>query len=203
LSQSEPAAKKNKTLTSHGTSEQKSAETKEPRRWAPLSQWLVALAVGAGIIIVDQLSKMIVVKSIPLYSWITLIDPFLRLTRAENNVGIFSLSFGPSFLYVILPLVAVGFVVYLLLRPQTRFVTVLLGMIIGGGFGNFIDRIRLGYVVDWISMGFRNWRWATFNLADSSVVVAVIVLLILELFFSKSKTSSKETSAIDEPEQKK
>ncbi len=160
------------------------------RKWAPLSQWIIAVAVGAGIILIDQISKLIVVKSIPIYSWITLINPFLKLTYAQNDVGIFSLSFGPSFLYIILPLFAVGFVIYLLLRPQPRFVIVLLGMILGGGLGNFIDRVRLGYVVDWISMGLRNWRWATFNIADSSVVVAVILLLIVELFFSKTKSPS-------------
>lgn len=177
------------------------------RKWAPLSQWIIAIAVGVGIVLLDQVSKLIVVKNIPLYSWITLINPFLKLTYAQNDVGIFSLSFGPSFLYIILPLLAVGFVIYLLLRPQPRFVIVLLGMILGGGLGNFIDRVRLGYVVDWISMGLRNWRWATFNVADSSVVVAVILLLIVELFFSKPKspsvTHSKESLENEDDEVKK
>lgn len=156
-------------------------------QWASWRQWVRAAIAMAAVLLLDQISKVLIVANLDLNECVTLIDPVLKVTYAQNTAGIFSLSFGPQWLYIILPMVAVGFVIYLLLRPQSTFVTVLLGLILGGGFGNFIDRVRLGYVVDWISMGVRTWRWATYNIADSSIVIAVIILLIREFFFSKPK----------------
>ncbi len=160
------------------------------RRWASLSQWLIALVAALAVIVIDQISKLIVTNNIPLNSTVTLIPDVLNLTFVRNFHGIFSLNYGPRFMYILLPLLALCFVVFLIAKPQTRFMTVLLGIILGGGLGNnLIDRPRLGYVVDWISMGFKNWRWATYNLADLSVIISVILLLILEFFFSREKTS--------------
>lgn len=162
------------------------------RRWAPLSQWLIALVPALAVIVIDQISKLVVTKNIPLNSTVTLIPDVLNLTFVRNFHGIFSLNYGPRFMYILLPLLALCFVAFLIAKPQTRFMTVLLGMILGGGLGNnLIDRLRLGYVVDWISMGFKNWRWATYNLADLSVIFAVTLLLIVELFFSKSTRDKK------------
>ncbi len=163
-------------------------------QWASWRQWVRAAIAMAAVLLLDQISKVLIVANLDLNEWVTWIDPVLKVTHAHNYRGIFSLSFGPQWLYIILPMVAVGFVIYLLLRPQPKFVTVLLGLILGGGFGNFIDRVRLGYVIDWISMGVRTWRWATYNIADSSIVIAVIILLITEFFFTRPKKK-------DEPEE--
>jgi signal peptidase II len=149
----------------------------------------------AAVLLLDQVSKTLIVANLNLNEWVTLIEPVLKVTLAHNYQGIFSLSFGPQWLYIILPLLAVGFVIYLLLHPQTRLITVLLGLILGGGFGNFIDRVRLGYVVDWISMGIQNWRWPTYNIADSAIVVAVILLLATEFFFTRSKKKEEAEEA--------
>lgn len=143
----------------------------------------------------DQISKALILSNLGPNEWVTLIEPVLKVTHAQNYQGIFSLSFGPRWLYIILPCIAMAFVIYLLLRPQSRFVSVLLGLILGGGLGNLIDRIRLGYVVDWISMGVRTWRWATYNIADATLVVSVILLLIRELFFVKSNKKEESEKA--------
>lgn len=165
-------------------------------QWASWRQWVRALIAMAAVLLLDQISKVLIVANLDLNESVTVIAPVLKVTYAQNTAGIFSLSFGPQWLYIILPMVAVGFVIYLLLRPQPKFVTVLLGLILGGGFGNFIDRVRLGYVIDWISMGVRTWRWATYNIADSSIVVAVILLLVTEFFFTRPK-KKEETEEAD------
>jgi signal peptidase II len=176
-------------------SEQKKFDKKPAEKnkwvWASWHQWIRALAATAAVIAADQISKAIVVANLDLNRWVTWIDPLLKITHAHNHQGMFSLSFGPQFLYIILPIIAIAFVIYLLLRTQSKFVAVLLGLILGGGLGNLIDRIRLGYVVDWISMGLRTWRWATYNIADSAIVVSVILLLIWEFFFSKEKDKAE------------
>jgi len=155
--------------------------------WASWHQWVIALAATAAVIAADQISKALVVANLKLHEWVTLIDPFLKVTYLQNEQGIFSISYGPGFLYVILSSIAMGFVIFLLLRPQSRFVSVLLGLILGGGFSNnLIDRIRLGYVIDGIDMGLRNWRFGgVYNIADASVVISVILLLACEPFSAK------------------
>lgn len=177
-----------------------SEKTAKKWQWASWRQWVRALIAMAAVLLLDQVSKALIAANLGPNEWVTLIDPVLKVTLAHNYQGIFSLSFGPQWLYLILPMVAVGFVIYLLLQPQGRFVTVLLGLILGGGFGNFIDRVRLGYVVDWISMGIRTWRWATYNIADGTLVVSVILLLIRELFFVKSKKKEEAEEEIVEAE---
>jgi signal peptidase II len=156
--------------------------------WAPPRQWLAAGIVAAGVIITDQVSKLLIVNNIGLHESVTIIDPLLRFTYAQNHQGIFSLNYGPSFVYVVSSLFVICFVaIFFLLQRQTRFVTFLMGMILGGGLSNnLIDRIRLGYVIDWIDMGVRNWRfWGIYNIADASIVIPVILFLVYELLFSK------------------
>jgi signal peptidase II len=168
-------------------------------RWASWRQWVTAAIAMAAVLLLDQVSKALIVANLGPNEWATLIEPLLKVTHAHNYQGIFSLSFGPQWLYIILPLLAVGFVIYLLLRPQTKLITVLLGLILGGGFGNFIDRVRLGYVIDWISMGIRGWRWPTYNIADGSIVVAVTLLLAAEFFFTRSKKKDEADPEAEKP----
>jgi len=165
--------------------------------WARPRQWIIALILAALVVIADQISKALVASNLYVGQTVWLINPLLKVTYAQNEYGIFSISFGSAFLHLLLPLCAVIFVLIFLTRPQKTFVTVLMGVILGGGLGNLVDRILHGYVVDWISMGFRNWRWATYNVADGSVVVSVILLLVYEFFFSKPKKkeeAEEETS---------
>lgn len=168
-------------------------------QWASWRQWVTAAIAMAAVLLLDQISKALIVANLNLNEWVTWIDPLLEITLAHNDKGMFSLSFGPQWLYIILPLLAVGFVIYLLLQPQGKLITVLLGLILGGGFGNFIDRVRLGYVVDWISMGVRTWRWPTYNIADSSIVVAVTLLLATEFFFAKPKKKEEPDLGAEKP----
>lgn len=164
--------------------------------WAKPRQWLIAGIVAAGVLLIDQVSKLLVVTSMELHQSINVINPILRITYLENHQGIFGLSYGPGFIYIILSVAAICLVaVFFLLRPQTKFVTVLMGMILGGGFSNnLIDRIRLGYVIDWIDMGLRNWRfWGVYNIADACIVVPVILLLAYELFRGKQRKPDEKS----------
>lgn len=173
---------------------QEPQDEKQKWQWARPSQWIIAGALGAFSLLADQVSKLIVTANLHPGQRIIVIDPVLWILYARNYDAVFSINVGPRFLLILLPLIAVGFVTYLLLQRQNTFTTVLLGLILGGGLGNLVDRIRLGYVVDWISM----WvpplkiRWATFNISDASVVVPVILLLIYELFFTLRKKKQAE-----------
>jgi len=75
---------------------------------------------------------------------------------------------------------SVGMVAYFhrSMRDRAWWVHLVLGIILGGTLGNFIDRLRQGYVTDWISIGFGDRRWPTFNVADSSIVVGIGALVL-------------------------
>jgi signal peptidase II len=152
---------------------------------------LVTLILSAGIIIVDQVTKIIVVHTIPKGSGIRVIDDFFRIIYVQNPAIAFSIGRGIEAgarraLFMLLPLVviAVLFLYYLFTRePLSRFQKWTFGALVGGGLGNYVDRIfRPAGVVDFLDFKFYGIfgldRWPTFNVADMTVVISGIMLFI-------------------------
>jgi signal peptidase II len=166
-----------------------------------------------GIIILDQLTKLWIVQNIPLntigYSFL---DSFLRIIHVRNTGVAFSLGAGWSapvrmILFTFVPAgVLIGLIAYYFQTPEfTKVQRWAIAGIIGGGFGNIIDRMfRADGVVDFIDVRFFGLfgmeRFPTFNVADSSVVICGILLMIT-LFMTpvEFKTSEPQTT---EPQKK-
>lgn len=153
----------------------------------------------AVIIAADQITKLLIVRSIELHTvGASFFDGVLRIIHTRNNAIAFSLGSGlpeqvRMVLFVIVPLVLLGLLMYYLLRTEefTPLQRWTVAAIIGGGIGNQIDRIlRSGGVVDFIDVKFYGLfgleRWPTFNVADATVVVAGILLMVT-LFLEGSK----------------
>jgi signal peptidase II len=159
-------------------------------RLADLKAKLPPFLLTLGVIAADQLSKLIVVRTLPPARPVQVIGDFLRLTYVTNPVIAFSIgrnlpAAGRQILALVLPLIVIGILVYYqLFSPEIgRRQRWLLAAIIGGGLGNYLDRLfRSQGVVDFIDVRFYGLlgfeRWPTFNLADSCVVVAGILLII-------------------------
>jgi signal peptidase II len=152
---------------------------------------LVTLILSAGIIIVDQVTKIIVVHTVPKGTGIRVIDDFFRIIYVQNPAIAFSIGRGIEAgtrraLFMLLPLVviAVLFLYYLFTRePLSRFQKWTFGALVGGGLGNYVDRIfRPAGVVDFLDFKFYGIfgldRWPTFNVADMTVVISGIMLFI-------------------------
>ncbi len=151
---------------------------------------LLPFFLTLAVIVADQISKLIVVRTLPLARPVQIIGDFLRLTYVTNPVIAFSIgrnlpAAGRLVLALILPLFVIGVLVYYqLFSPEIdRRQRWLLAAIIGGGLGNYVDRLfRVRGVVDFIDVKFYGLlgfdRWPTFNLADSTVVVAGILLIV-------------------------
>ncbi len=136
----------------------------------------------------DQISKILIVSHLtPFGPPLKVIGSILRFNLAYNPYGVFSISFGPPYLYYLFHIIGIIIFTYLGLMQNSKFRVVLFGLIVGGALGNIIDRIRLKYVVDFIDMGIGNLRWFTYNLADAFVVVSAVLLIINELFYSRNK----------------
>lgn len=134
----------------------------------------------------DQVSKILVANAlVPFAQPTKVIGDILRLKLTFNPYGVFGISFGSSVLYYIISFVGIIVLIYVGLSVVDKTNLIVLGFIIGGAFGNIIDRIRLNYVIDFIDMGVGNFRWFTYNFADAFITVGAVYLLIKESFGKK------------------
>lgn len=138
--------------------------------------------IAAAVIAVDQLVKSILVKALA-DGPIAVIGNFFRLVYVENYGIAFGMFRNKTLFFIITQLtisVLIMFVIYKF-HDRSRAVAVCLSLILGGAIGNLIDRIRLGYVVDYLSFSIFP---PVFNIADSAIVVGAILLSLI-LVFSK------------------
>lgn len=161
----------------------------------------VLIGIIIGGIVLDQATKLLVVASMTLSESIPLIPNVLRLTYIHNRGAAFGSMTDKRWLFMIVSTVAIiGLGVYLFSfgRKGSRLSQISLALIISGGIGNMIDRIRLEYVIDFIDFcAFSFWTWI-FNVADAFVVVGcgmmMLALILDEVKLQKEKKLKKETS---------
>jgi len=145
--------------------------------WA-YGRWLLLAAL---VIVLDQYSKWLVLQHFELYQTLRL-TAWFNLTLAYNTGAAFSFLNDAGgwqrWLFVVLAVVISGvLLVWLRRAQQLRQQALALALVIGGAIGNVIDRVRLGYVIDFIDWHYRDWHWPVFNLADSAISVGVVLLI--------------------------
>jgi signal peptidase II len=136
------------------------------------------LACAGGVLALDQLTKWLVSTYLLTGQPVRVLGDVVRLTLVHNRGAAFGLFPGSRVPFIIVSVLAIAVVLYLFRRDAYRnaLSRVLLGGILGGALGNLIDRVRLGYVVDFIEVGIGSLRWPVFNVADSAVTLGVITL---------------------------
>ena len=140
----------------------------------------------AGITALDQWSKWLVVENIPLYGHVDAIPGLFHLTYTQNTGAAFSSFDGMRWLFVLIFVALTVAVIWEYRKKTLPFTTLerwLIAAIYGGGLGNVIDRVRLGYVVDMIEVEFMNF--AVFNVADCFITCGCILLIVHLIFFNK------------------
>ena len=157
------------------------------------------MAVG---VLLDQLSKFLVVYNLELYESFELIPGVFHFTYIQNTGAAFG-SFSESrWVFMVLStLMIVGILVYIFYKkPQSKLLMSSLTLIVAGGVGNMIDRVRLGYVIDFLDFcAFpKLWMW-NFNVADAFVCVgAGIMILWMILDMVKDYKKGKQTVKSEE-----
>lgn len=153
----------------------------ESRR-RPLQVWLAGL-----IVILDQATKLVLRSRLDLYQTVTVIPGVLNLTRVHNTGAAFGLMNAVDFPFktLVLALVAASALAALAIYASTldaaQWLSRLgLTFVIGGAAGNLIDRIAVGYVLDFVDVYWRGWHFWAFNVADAAITVGV-ALMILDL----------------------
>ena len=144
-------------------------------------------------ILLDQITKLLIIKNIPYHSFIKLNDYFSIVNVGNTGVA-FSMFQNNNIFFIVLVSLVLIYVIFFLVKNNKDFTKLQINsflLIISGGIGNLIDRIFRGAVVDFIDIGYKNvYRWPAFNIADSCVCVGVTLIIISILFFSKKKNNN-------------
>ena len=151
------------------------------------------ITLASAVLFLDQVSKAVVSTTLKMHEIRPIIHGLLNLTRVHNTGAAFGLLAGqPSplriFFFLGISLFAMGVVAWMLFRlpPDQKLETVALSLIFGGALGNFVDRARLGEVIDFIDVHYRSYHWPAFNVADSAITLGVM-LLLYRLVFVKER----------------
>jgi signal peptidase II len=155
---------------------------------------VILLLSALAILLADQVTKALVVANLAVGEKAQVLGDLVQVWHAQNRGASFSLFQGWSIVFLVVSVLSIVMVAYFhrVLRDQTPWLHLLLGVILGGTLGNFVDRLRQGYVTDWLSVGIGGTRWPTFNVADSSLVVGIGILV---LYLLVAKPDRREATA--------
>jgi len=161
---------------------------------------LIVFIIAALVVGVDQLTKFLAVSALYPDGSVDVIKGVFRFTYVENRGAAFGSFTDSRWVFLVLStlliLAMIGYTVWK--RPKGWLICSSLGMLIGGGIGNMIDRIFLGYVVDFLDFcAFPElWKWV-FNVADAFVCIGTALLIIWLLKYDDSSKAVKEDAVAD------
>jgi len=170
-------------------------------RW----RWALFIGLALLVIVVDQITKAYIDANFQLASThpvgngdapTNVIGDWVRIAKSYNSGGIFGLLGNSAAILALASLVVIGLIVVYEWREGTRswLLTVALALLLGGAIGNFIDRIRVGYVVDFVDMGIGSSRFYTFNVADSAISIALVLLIVIAFFGKRLQPLARQAS---------
>ena len=143
------------------------------------------LTVAAVIVVADQLTKLLIRREFELYDTTAVIPNLFSLTRIHNTGAAFGLLDGVDlpFKTGLLALVSVaglvGLVMFAVSLPEIhRLARIGVALVVGGAAGNLIDRVWLGYVVDFVDVYWGAWHFWAFNVADSAITVGMALIIL-------------------------
>lgn len=149
-------------------------------------QYVFMALFALGIVAVDQYTKYLTVANIPLGGHVDAVKGIFSFTYVQNTGAAWSSFQGMIWLFVLIFVVFTAVIIWEFSKKRWGFTTFERWLIIavyGGGMGNIIDRIRLGYVVDMINLDFMNFP--VFNVADCFITCGSILLIVHLIFFNK------------------
>lgn len=137
------------------------------------------------IVALDQVTKWMVIERLPLYEDVPLISGLLSLQHVRNTGAVFGFLSGAdipgkAYLFALLSGLALAALTYYArtVPPEERLPRFALSLVIGGAIGNLIDRVRFGYVVDFVKMYWGTHVWPNYNVADSAISIGLVLLVV-------------------------
>jgi signal peptidase II len=158
--------------------------------------WPLFLGLAAIVVVLDQLTKAWLVSFLAPGASVSVIGDYVRLVHGQNNGALFGLFRESALLFAIVSLGVIALIVVFHARSgRSVYMSVTLGLLLGGAIGNLLDRFRLGYVVDFVDLGIGSFRWYTFNVADAAISLSLVLLVLLAVRPSLAGTAEPKATA--------
>ena len=158
--------------------------------------WPLFLGLAATVAVLDQLTKAWLTSMLSPGDSVQVIGDYVRLVHGQNNGALFGLFRESALLFGIVSVGVIALiVVYHARSGRSVYLSVTLGLLLGGAVGNLIDRFRLGYVVDFVDIGIGSLRFYTFNVADMAISLSLILLVLLAIKPSLAGTQDAPVTA--------
>lgn len=142
--------------------------------------WGPFVLLAAAIVVTDQVAKAWITDALAPDGVFNVVGDNLRLVYTQNSGALFGMFRGQAAPFAVLSLAVIGLIVaYHGRSGRSPYMTLTLGLLLGGAIGNAIDRLRLNYVVDFVDAGIGDLRFYTFNVADSCITAAILLLLLM------------------------
>ncbi len=157
--------------------------------------YLVLAAFAAAIVALDQWTKWLVRRDLPLYASKDSILGIFHITHVENTGGAWSMFSGQLWLFIGVMALFVALIVVLIWKQWLKkpFEWWCLAAILGGGIGNLIDRLANGRVTDMICLDFVNFP--VFNVADCFITVGCFALIVYVIFLDRTEDKKRENTS--------
>ena len=141
------------------------------------------LTISFFLTFFDQIIKLIVTNFLKLGNSITIIPSFFKLTYVQNEGAAWSIFEGNRIFLILVSLVSLILIYFFLIKNKQlkQIESISYSILIGGLFGNLIDRISLGYVIDYLDFTIFNYPFPIFNFADICIVISVFLLLLINI----------------------
>ena len=153
--------------------------------------WVVFLGIAAVIATLDQLTKAWLTSFLAPGQSVDVVGDWIRLVHAQNNGGLFGLLRGQALAFGAVSMVVVALIIgYHWRAAPSRYLSITLGLLLGGALGNLADRLRLNHVVDFVDAGIGDFRWYTFNVADTGISFAILLLLAASVWPSVARRAA-------------
>lgn len=153
--------------------------------------WGTFLGIAGVVLVLDQLTKALLTSYLAPGQRVDVVGDLVRLVHSQNAGGLFGIFQGQALPFALVSSVVVAFIVgYHATSGRSQYLSITLGLLLGGAVGNLTDRIRLGYVVDFVDAGIGDLRWYTFNVADAGISFAIILLLAASVWPSVARRAA-------------
>ena len=153
------------------------------------------ILISLFVLGIDILTKQLVLNTMIEYQSIPIINNFFSITFAKNTGGAFSFLEGRVPLIIIMTSIVIIFIIkYIKNNHINKLETICYSLVIGGAIGNLIDRIIYGYVIDFLDFNLLGYNFPIFNLADTAIVIGIILLIIFSTIESRNQNEISKRS---------
>lgn len=152
--------------------------------------WVAFVVLAAGIAVADQVTKAWVAATVSYGAIRQVLGDYVRIWPVHNTGALFGLFGNQAVVFAALSIGVVAIIIWFHGRSLVTngwFATLALGLLLGGALGNLADRLRLGYVLDFVDMGVGNLRFYTYNVADAAISTALVLLILMAFWPSRRR----------------